>query len=269
MEYGISINFFIDILGLEKATELVAKAGFTHLDYTPTLTNDAWEIEMKEALKVFDAYGLKVHQTHAPFNRYGQYKGVHKLCLDRCAEATAYMGAKFMAAHGDEFDFDNLTYSPEAALDYNYRMYLPYVEHGEKNGYKVAFETVFEDWDRKRFTSDADELKDMITSFNSESVACCWDSGHAYISFKDKAPEVAKKFGSLIQCTHLHDNTGLDSHQMPMTGNIDWKALMDAFKAINYQGVTNIEYAYGRMAECFMPDFIGLTYKIAEYLRTL
>lgn len=269
MKYSTTIDFFIKLFGVEKATKFVADAGFTYLDYTPTLTSDNWEFEMKEAMKVFEAYGLTVHQTHAPFNRYGHYKGIHRTCLDRCAEATAYMGAKYMVVHGDEFDFENLTYSPEAALEYNHNMFLPYVEHGGKNGYKVAFETVFKDWNRERFTSKSDELKSLITSFDGENIACCWDSGHAHISFGDKAPDVLKEFGNLIQCTHLHDNTGADSHQMPMTGKIDWKALMDAFKAINYQGVTNLEYAYGKMAECFMPDFLKLTYNICEYLWTL
>ncbi len=269
MEYSTTINFFIDLLGIEKATELVAKAGFRYLDYTPTLTSDSWEAEMKESLNIFEAYGLKVHQTHSPFNRYGKYKDAHKLCIDRCAEATAYMGAKYMVVHGDEFDFDNLTYSSEAALDYNHKMFLPYVEQGEKAGYKVAFETLFADWNKPRFTADADELMAIIKSYDSDNVVCCWDSGHAHISFKKNAPEVLKKFGPLVQCTHFSDNTGADSHQMPMTGTIDWNSLMTAFKEIKYTGITNIEYAYGGIAESLMSEFVNLTYKVSEQIWSL
>ena len=92
MEYGININYFTKVLGLHKAAELIAKAGFTHLDYSPPVTQENWASYMKDAMNIFDCYGLKVHQTHAPFNRYGQYNGIHNLCLDRCAEATAIMG---------------------------------------------------------------------------------------------------------------------------------------------------------------------------------
>lgn len=271
MEYGININYFANSIGLRKSAELISKAGFTKLDYTPNLLDDNWKHIMEDALKIFGDNGLEVNQTHAPFNRYGRYKENYKLCLDRCAEATAYMGAKFLVAHGDEFDFENLTFSPEAALNYNHDLFLPYMEHGEKCGYKLAFETVFEDAykGRRRYTSDAKELLDLITSFNSENVVCCWDSGHANISFYRNVPNLVREFGSLIQCTHIHDNTGKDSHQMPMTGEIDWESVMAAFKDIGYQGVFSIEYAHGKIPEGLMTDFIGLTYKTVEYLWSL
>lgn len=269
MDYGININFFAQSIGLKKSAELIAKAGFTKLDYTPNLFENNWAHTIKDALNIFEDNGLKVYQTHAPFNRYGKYNGIHKLCLDRCAEATALMGAKYMVAHGDEFDFDTLTFSAEAALEYNHSLFLPYVEFGKKNGFKVAFETVFEDWNRRRYTSDADELMDLLTSFEKGDVACCWDSGHAHVSFKKKAPEIIKRFGSLIECTHIHDNTGNDSHQMPLTGDIDWEGVMAAFKDIGYQGVFSIEYSHGKMAEGLMTDFINLTYKSAEYLWSI
>ena len=220
---------------------------------------------------IFEDNGLKVHQTHAPFNRYGRYNENHKLCLDRCAEATAYLGAEFMVAHGDEFDFENMTFLPESALNYNHDLFFPYVEHGKKCGYKLAFETVFQDGHkgRRRYTSDSKELLDLITSFNSENVVCCWDFGHSNITFGSNAPNVAREFGSLIQCTHIHDNTGRDSHQMPLTGDIDWESVMAAFKDIGYQGVLSIEYAHGKIPEGLMTDFINLTYKSAEYLGSL
>ena len=270
MEYGININYFTRVLTLEKAAELIAKSGFTKLDYTPPLMRESWAQDMKAALGVFKDYGLKVHQTHAPFNRYGTYKESHSLCLDRCAEATAVMGAEFMVAHGDEFDFDAFEFSPEAALDHNHRLFLPYVELGEKCGYKIAFETVFEDARKvRRYTSDADELMDLISSFKKDNVVCCWDSGHAHVSFKNKAPDIIRRFGSLIKCTHIHDNTGSDSHQMPMSGDIDWKKVMDAFRDIGYQGVTSVEYAHGKLPQDLMEDFITLTYRSAESLWRL
>ena len=88
--------------------------------------------------------------------------------------------------------------------------------------------------------------------------------GHANVTFKKDAPEMVRKFGSLIQCTHLHDNAGNDSHQMPMTGDINWKETMDAFKAVGYAGVLSVEYAHGCMPECLAKEFIDLTFKAAK-----
>ena len=73
MEYGININYFSKTLGLQRAAELISKAGFTVLDYTPPIKEEKWASEMKEAQRIFEGCGLKVHQTHAPFNRYGKY----------------------------------------------------------------------------------------------------------------------------------------------------------------------------------------------------
>ncbi len=267
MEYGINVKFFERTMELKRAAELAAKAGFTQLDYTPYLLDEVWETNMKEAKAIFDGYGLTVHQTHVPFNRYGRYGDLHKICLARCAEATEFLGAKFAVAHGDEFDFANLEFSPEAALEYNHKLFLPWVERAERNGYKVAFETVFEESvKRRRFTSKAEELMDLIRSFQSESAVCCWDFGHAHVSFKKEAPQIIRAFGSLIQCTHLHDNTGIDAHQMPMTGDIDWKETVRAFKEIGYGGVMSVEYAHGSMPTELAEAFIDLTYRSAKYV---
>lgn len=269
MTYGINIGFFEKSIDLGKSAELAAKAGFTQLDYTPPLQKENWKTVMKEAAVIFESNGLRVHQTHAPFNRYGAYGSSFRLCLDRCAEATAYLGAKYMVAHGDEFDFENLTFSPEAALEYNRELFLPYVEQSARNGYRVAFETVFEDRSYRRYTSRAEELLALIGSFQSENAVCCWDFGHANIAFGKDAPEVIRRFGPLIRCTHLHDNTGRDSHQLPMTGDIGWKETMEAFHAVGYSGVLSIEYAHGTVPETLAESFLELSYRSAKYLWEL
>ena len=217
-------------------------------------------------MTVFAQNGLTAHQTHAPFNRYNHYADRHGLCLARCAEATELMGAKFMVAHGDEFDFANRTFTEEAALDYNHDLFLPFVERAEKGGYAVAFETVFEDMNRRRFTSKAEELKALITSFHSSNAVCCWDFGHAHVSFRKTAPEKILELGELIRCTHLHDNAGNDSHQLPLTGDIDWQATAAAFREIGYRGVMSIEYAHGRIPEALAKGYIDLNIGAAKHI---
>ena len=268
MKTAINMGFYARYLDIKKAAEYISKAGFTHLDYTPPLRDDNWESIMKEAKNVFDSYGLTVHQTHAPFNRYGKYGDRFKVCMDRCVEVTSYFGAEYIAVHGDEFDFENMTFSEDAALEYNYNLFKPYVEQAEKSGYKLAFETVFEDGfkNRRRYTSKADELLGLIKAFDSKSAVCCWDFGHAHVAFKNTQADEVLKLGSLIECTHLHDNCGNDSHQMPMTGDIDWKAVMGSFGKIGYNGVMSVEYAHGTVPEIFVPDYLKLTYDITQHL---
>lgn len=272
MEYGINVQYFSRVIGMEKAAELISKAGFKYLDYTPPVREDNWKLRMKEDIKIFDASGLTVHQTHAPFNRYGSYKDNHRLCLDRAMEATVLLGAKYIATHGDEFDFDKLEFTPEAALEYNYNLFLPYVEQAEKSGFKMGFETVFEDGYRngaRRFCSDPEELKKLIFAFDSKAAVCCWDFGHAHVAFPKEHAQKIREFGALIECTHVHDNAGNDSHQMPMTGDIKWEEIIPALKDAGYDGVMSIEYAHGRPPLSMTEDFLKLTKKSAEYIWSL
>jgi sugar phosphate isomerase/epimerase len=41
-----------------------------------------------------------------------------------------------------------------------------------------------------------------------------------------------------------------------MTGNINWKATIDSFKKIGYNGIFSVEYAYGKLPEHLMEQFI-------------
>ena len=271
MKTGINADFIARKVGMKNAAKYITDAGFKYVDYTPPLKESNWEEIMKEDFDILKSNGLTVHQTHAPFNRYGSYGDKHILCMDRCMEATAYMGAEYIAVHGDEFDFENMEFSEEAALNYNHNYFVPYVEKAGKMGFKMAFETVFEENSRgrRRYTSNPEDLLKLILSFNSENAVCCWDFGHANVQFPKTAPEWIEKFGSLIKCTHLHDNAGNDSHQMPTTGDINWEKTMHAFKNAGYNGVLSVEYAHGNVPEIYLPEFLKLTNKITEYLYSL
>ena len=266
---GINLGFLERTLPLDKAAELAARAGFSYVDWTPPTRLDAWAQRMKEAMHIFRTYGLTVYQTHMPFNRYGSYGDLHALCMERCAEATEEMGARFLVAHGDEFDFGARKFTPEAALDYNHRLFLPFVERAERGGYKVAFETVFEDGGRRRYTSLAEELLTLIDSFRSQSAVCCWDFGHAHVAFGKNAPAVAETLGERIQCTHLHDNTGVDAHGFPFLGDIDWEAIMGTFARIGYGGILSVEYSHGKIPPHLAEDLLRLTGKAASHLFTM
>lgn len=56
---------------------------------------------------------------------------------------------------------------------------------------------------------------------------------------------------------------------MPMTGDINWKDTMEAFRQIGYNGVMSVEYAHGSMPESLAQDFINLSYKTARYIWNL
>ncbi len=266
MDYGINLGYVTKKLSAQKAIEMIAKAGFKALDYTPPVKEHNWHDSMTETLECAQKNGLYIAQTHGPFNRYGSYGNNHIAAIDRAYRATVELGAKYMVVHGDEYP-SNMTFDAEIALKYNHDLYLPYVKQAEKDGVKIAFETVFEDGKPiRRFCSKSDELKALIESFNSPSAVCCWDFGHAYAEFGDKHVEELKKLIQYVECTHVHDNHGADYHEMPFMGNTDWDSCVKIMKEAGYNGVFCLEYVYGNMPEFVMEKYLKLSVEVCDYM---
>ena len=267
--FGINLDYFTKYTDTKTAVENIKKAGFAYLDYTPNLADDNWETMMKEDKKIFDDIGLTVHQTHAPYYIF-YTEEEHRKLMDRCMEATSFLGAKYVAVHGNRFEREKYTYSPEIALPYNTEYFTPFVQEAEKRGFKLAFENLFGDeGSGPQFCSFADELLALIKSFNSKSAVCCWDFGHANITMRETQAEDLLKLGSLVECTHIHDNPWTDSHQLPMTGDIKWDEMMASMKKIGYHGVWSIEYSHGHIPDELLLDYLTFTKKTVEHLYAL
>lgn len=274
MEFSFNINFLTRCASLEKAASALSKAGFKYLDYSAEVGCDDWKSKYEKALEIFKNEGLKVYQSHSPMFRYTNKPPVVEQ-IERCFEATVSSGAKYMVVHADEFDFENLEYSPERAFEYNHNLFAPFVKKAEKAGIKIAFETVFADYfhvhrGRPRFTSDINDLKNLIESFGSPAACCCWDFGHAGVQFKEKHAQNIRYMGSLIECTHMHDcNFDLDTHLPPFLGEIDWKECITAFKETGFDGVVNVEFAHGHIPENLLDTFMKYVYDTAVEVMSL
>lgn len=267
--FGINVHYLAACAPLTKALQAVKEAGFDVLDFTPELQAEDWESRMHSDFEAIQRAGLVVHQTHAPFNRYGSWGDGYITCLDRALEATIYMGAEYMVVHGDEFDFDHLTYTTENAINYNYELFYPYVEKAAAHNVKIAFENLFEDIPSKpRLCSKAEDLKALIEKYNTPSVVCCWDTGHAGVSFGAKQPEKIRLLGEHIACTHVHDQGhAQDLHLPPFLGDNDWDACMKAFKDVGYSGHITYEMVYGKIPEALLGDFSNYLMQCAKQLK--
>lgn len=271
MKYSINFTYLTKELEAEKAAHMISKAGFKALDYTPPVKDDAWEKIMLKNMSIFEKENLCVHQTHAPFNRYGGYGDNLKQFLERAFEATERMNAKYMVVHGDEFNFENDDYSPEKALIYNYDLFAPIVERAAAKNINIAFENVFEDGgkDKPRFCSRVEDLKELIERFNSDNVCCCWDFGHAGVAFGEEQPEKIKYMGKHIKCTHVHDcGHNYDLHLPPFLGDINWKECMNAMSEINYSEILSFEFVYGKIPEELAETFLKSMTEVADCLSS-
>lgn len=268
MDIGLNVNYMARKSDLACAAAAAAKAGLNGLDYTPNYRLDEWESIMHEAMSIFEKNGLYVLQTHAPYNRYGAHGENHMKFVDRTLTATKEMGAKYMVVHGDEFDFKNMEYTFDAALEYNYEKYAPVVEKAARLGVKVAFENVFQEASRPRFCSKSEELLGLIKRFNSDTVCACWDFGHAGVSFGKDQPQKILELGSFIECTHVHDNAhNYDCHLPPFLGEIDWDACCESMRSIGYKGHLTFEMVYGNIPGEMIDVFANYLMTVGKLLR--
>lgn len=272
MKFGVNPQYLMKNIPFETVLEMLSKAGFTDLDYQPKFGIDNFEDNAYKEIDAITKAGLCVHQTHAPYNRYGTCSDeVYKIKLEQIFRITEMSGAKYLVVHGDEFDFDNMQYSPEKALQYNYELFAPYVERAAKLGIKIAFETVFEDGykNRPRFSSKIEDLKALIDKFNSCNVCCCWDFGHAGLSFGNDHAKNIEKMGSLIECTHVQDyGHNFDLHLLPFLGENDWAALMAALSKTGYSGNLTYELVYGAIPESLGNEFAKYLMATAKVLQS-
>ena len=260
----------------EECMNICVQSGFTVLDYSPNIYCDEWEREIDAVMNAAEKLGVRIAQSHAPFNFYSRRSPeLFAELLDRSAQAAVRMGISQLVFHADEYHpAEGTAFDPNAALNAVYDVIAPHVEKALKGGVKVALENIFEDHfrvgknDRSHFCGELEELIAIIEKFNDPSVCCCWDFGHGKIAFGNEGHcDALRALGSKIICTHVHDNYyGKDLHLPPFMGDANWEELMPTLKDIGYNGDLTFELVYGNLADkCVLP-FMKNLYLTGETL---
>ena len=256
------------------AALLCKRHGFSEFDFLSDIRRDDWEAHAAAFREFSDEQGLTVHQSHAPFNRYKppETDAEHRVLLDRAVQTAAILGAKYLVIHADE-------YRPQPGEEYDSGkvaaamadMFAPFVEKASSLGVTVAVENLFEDRKygpgRSRCCSTAEEVAEVIERLrNYGNVGCCWDFGHAHVSFRDDDADALRRCAKYLVCTHVHDNYHGDDHLLPFLGKIDWRAMTDILRETGYSGNMTLELVYGSIPPALMPDFLSYACKVTEEL---
>ena len=83
----------------------------------------------------------------------------------------------------------------------------------------------------------------------------CWDSGHEQCY--TPGVEHLALFPEKLVCTHIHDNSGLythDDHLLPFDGVCDWEKKARLMRASGYTGSLTMELARGSSKYAHMTD---------------
>ena len=241
------------IVGEEKAIELFAKSGFSAWDFSMfAMCRYSWK--EKKALdsdhplagKDYLAFarklkrigldnGIVCNQSHAPFPV--SCPEIRSM-LKRAIECTAEAGGKICVIHPDN----------DKTPEENAQMYAELLPFAKDHGVKIATENMW-NWDkttdRASFAAcaTAESFCDHIDVINDPSFVACLDIGHAeMMGDGTSAQSMILALGHRLKALHLHDNDQWhDSHQLPFTMKIDFDKVVDALKAIHYDGDLTLE----------------------------
>ncbi|MBO4366818.1 MAG: sugar phosphate isomerase/epimerase [Clostridia bacterium] len=257
------IDTIASVVGMEKAVELVAKAGFDCWDFSlfkmgaydwkngkRILRGHALEyrdtaLQLAERLrKTGERYGITCNQSHAPFPVYcAEIRELLPLALECTAEA----GGKICVVHPDN-------YKP---AEENAEMYRELLPAAHRLNVKIAAENMWT-WDDAHnqagsaACSDGPDFRKHIDLVNDPFLVACVDIGHAEMrGLGTDARTMIRELGNRVAALHIHDNDKWhDSHALPFTMNIDYPPILSALAEAGYSGEFTME-----------TDFVGKYHK--------
>ncbi len=253
MKISTEIASIARITGEEKAVQLCAKAGFDGWDFSmfrmcdynwctntcsPTehpLAGNRYLEFARLLRRIGEDHGICCNQSHAPFPVHCQEIRDH---LKRAIECTAEAGGKICVIHPDNNKL------PEE----NAQMYWELLPFAKDCNVKIATENMW-NWDEKIDRSSfaacatSESFVKHLEAVDDDDFVACLDLGHAEMQGSGSgAVHMIRALGSKLQALHIHDNDRHhDSHQIPLSMDIDFVAVLKALKEIGYQGWFTLE----------------------------
>lgn len=253
MKISTEILSTAKLVGMEKAVELCAKAGFDAWDFTMfemcridratmqplpvknRLNGDDYLSFARELKKIGLDNGIVCNQSHAPFPVYAP---AVRSYLKRAIECTAEAGGEICIIHPD----NNKT------AEENAEMYAELLPFAKSCGVKIATENM---WNRDKETNEpcfaacatGEDFNKHIDIVNDDYLVACLDLGHAEMrGVGNGAANMVRELGHRLQALHIHDNDlRHDSHQIPFSMDIDFSPIVKALKEIDYKGYFTLE----------------------------
>ena len=253
MKISTEIDSIAKIVGMEKAVELCAKAGFDAWDFSlfdmclidwgtrlplqrqHPLNGPHYLKFARELKKIGLDNGIVCNQSHAPFPVDAP---AIRAFLKRAIECTAEAGGSICIIHPDN----------AKTAEENAEMYLELLPFAKEHGVKIATENMW-NWDGEKDESSfaacatAEDFKKHLEVIDDEFFVACLDLGHAEMRGSGNgAVHMIKTLGHHLQALHIHENDRWhDNHQIPFSMDMDFDAIVKALKEIDYKGYFTLE----------------------------
>lgn len=200
--------------------------------------------ELQKLLQVIGASGVRVHSIHAPFGPALDISdpddSIHERgvsALIDAIELASVIDADKVIVHASDRVKGDAARQMERARGVLREMGAI----ASESGIILALENLPPGY----LGHTPEEILSLLNGANRESVAVCFDSGHANLS--GHFAEFASALLPIAVTTHLHDNDGSgDQHLLPGLGNIDWPAFAYIYKVLGCKARI--------MLECKLPE---------------
>lgn len=269
-QVSLAVYGFIRLWGEEGALEKAAEIGLRYVDWDLSVKNcskpdsvyygadlDAIGEHYLRLKERADSLGIKFGQTHGRINAYhddpeydeNELRGMRCDCM-----ITKLLEAPYCVIHDVHLGIDA---EPERQRLVNARMYDDFMPLAREYGIVVASETLGDCHSNDMTRSAPDffgQKAEFIAAYdavaakdgNDKYLCACVDTGHTNKAHRfpgePSAEEMILALGDKVKCLHLNDNDMMtDQHKVPLSGTIDWDAVMLALKKIGYGGTYNME----------------------------
>ena len=224
--------------------------------------------DIKKAGKEFANFaaelGMEISQGHLSYEA--------KLCkpdgmefLKKQIDLFLAMGVKNAVLHCDALSWrDDPNISDNEKIEENCKALSEILDYIKESDMVICLENLIS----TGFVNHVDGLLYFMDRFKSKNLGICLDTGHLNLSDRDQVNFI-RKAGKYIKALHLADNQGQsDQHLMPYgCGTVDFASVIREMKALNYDGLYNLEIPGERHAPLeilgYKLDYIK---KIMDYL---
>lgn len=163
----------------------------------------------------------------------------HRIYIKKQLDLFMAIGIKSAVLHLDPLADENGVKAPvEIAREANVLALRDILEHIKGSDIVVCLENLIS----SPAANSAEGLMYFMETLNSKNLGICLDTGHLNLRDKDQAAFI-RRTGNYLRALHLADNEGeTDQHLMPYgKGSVDFETVIRETKAINYQGLYNLE----------------------------
>ncbi len=252
MKKGISIWSFAES-NLDECFRLAKDAGFDGVELAlaedgPVNLNSTKE-DMEEIKELAKKYGLELYSVASGLYWQSNYtastedvREKAKAITRKQLELASYLGCQSIlvvpGSVGIDFEAGSEIIDYDVAYDRCLEVLKELALYAEKMGVELCIENVW-----NKFLLSPLEMRDMIDKVNSPFVGSYFDVGNVlYCGYPE---QWIKILGSRIKKVHFKDyrrNVGtLDGFVDLLAGNVDYKAVMEAFDKIDYDGWVTAE----------------------------